>query len=84
MTDQTFFPLHDRDGDYSLARHLLAEIATAEPVGLGAADLGALVGDDLSGHRVGAWLRDLRARGWVYSETVSPASTVVRWHVTSA
>lgn len=75
--------IHEVDSgtDYSVARHMLAELA-AHPEGLSADELGSLLGGLPNGHVVGQWLRDLRCRGWVSAQPVSPASTRVRWRIT--
>lgn len=71
----------DPTTDYSVARHILDELAAQH--GLSAIELGDWLGDDSpTGHRIGAWLRDMHARGWVRPERVSPGSTRVRWHLT--
>lgn len=73
----------DQGDGYTVARHLLDELATEGP--LEAAELGRLVGDLEDGRQVGAWLRHLRAvHGWVDKTPISPASTRVRWRVTDA
>lgn len=64
---------------YSVAGHLLDELRSA-PDGLSAAELAGLVSESLTGAVVGAWLRELRVRGLVQKERVSPGSTRVRWY----
>lgn len=76
--------IDDGDGTYTVARHMLDEIETAGPRGISAADLGEIVGD-LSGAQAGAWLRELRARGWVESDPDRPEpGDRTRWFTTAA
>lgn len=63
---------------YSVERHMLDELAAAGEAGLSASDLANMLGD-ISSAAVGQWLRELRVRGLVVSESVTPGSTRVRW-----
>ena len=69
------------DGN-SIAAHLLVALEDAEPNGLLAYDIGKVI--DVSGAAAGAYLRDLRAKGWVYKEKVTPGSYIVYWHISHA
>ena len=71
----------DENG-YSVALHILTALDEAGDDGMKASELGTLV--SVSGATVGAWMRDLRARGWAEKAPVSPGSYVVRWHITDA
>lgn len=74
--------IHKVDQGYSIARHMLVALDEADADGMKAGELGALL--HANGARVGAWLRDLRCRGWVSKSAVSPGSYIVRWHITDA
>jgi DNA-binding transcriptional ArsR family regulator len=74
--------IHETDPEtgYSVERHMLDELRAAGREGLSASDLAYLLGD-VSSAAVGQWLRDLRVRGLVVGQRVSPGSTRVRWQV---
>jgi hypothetical protein len=74
--------IHTVDEGYSVARHLLVALDDAGDDGCMSVDLGADL--DATGAQVGAWLRDLRCRGWATCAPVSPASTRLRWYITDA
>jgi hypothetical protein len=72
--------IHEVDEGYSVALQMLVFLDDAAADGLRAADLAALLRDDV--YRAGAWLRDLRCRGWVYKQRVSPGRLETRWYIT--
>lgn len=74
--------IHKVDQGYSVARHILVALEDADSDGMGSAEVGELL--HASGAQVGAWLRDLRCRGWVSKAPVSPGSFIVRWNITDA
>lgn len=74
--------IHKVDEGYSVARHILVALDDADADGMLADELGALL--HASGSRVGAWLRDLRCRGWVTKTKITPGSYITRWHITDA
>lgn len=74
--------IHAVDDGYSVARHILVALDDAGADGMKSTELGALL--HASGQTIGAWLRDLRTRGWVKKEHVTPGSYIVRWHLTEA
>lgn len=73
--------IHETDPDtgYSVAGHLLDEVRAAGDAGATADELRHLLGDVTSA-TVAQWLRELRVRGLVRKEPVSPGSTRVRWY----
>lgn len=72
----------DQDG-YSIASHVLLELVNCKsPNGLKAKALNDLVLNQPNGHRMGAYLRDMKVRGLVFSYVKSPKSTYVRWKIT--